>query len=144
MKISFILGIMLVLLVSCQGKSDLELAKQYKLELNYYGNSVKFTDLNMTNEASLSCNQTEMLRTECFASLVQTELNKGNDVREEWCDAINPSHRIKMSNNAFNLVYKEIDDTLLEELGEKRWPSKERKEELQEIKDDCNIKFMWQ
>ncbi|MBD3163856.1 hypothetical protein GF323_01540 [Candidatus Woesearchaeota archaeon] len=127
--------LLILVLTACTGHN--EMAKQYKLELNYYENSVKFTNLKMVDEAYDSCMRTEMLRTECFTSLAQSIMARNITPAQEFCMQINPDYEMPMSRKAFELVYREVDKTLALELREKIRPSAQRKETLKRIKEEC-------
>lgn len=137
MKILPIFIIASMFIMTACSQDHIKLAEQYNLELRYYINSAKFSDLNMTQEAFVSCNRTEVLRSECFTTLAQDLLIKKEDIKEEICNSIIPKEKMRMTEEAFQLVYPEQDANLEAELKEKLKPSKERKLSIAKIKEEC-------
>jgi hypothetical protein len=142
MRKYFILIFLMILLFSsgCSSKEDVQRAKKYKLELNYYQNSVKQLDNGLLDKALISCEQTEMLKSECYTSLVQKLMINEQPVKKEYCENIVPDYRMNMTMRAFLLVYAKIDDGLRQELELKINPSYERMEDFQKIKNECLVK----
>ncbi len=124
-----------ILLSACQ--SNKELAESYRLELQYYENSVRFMNLTMIDEAYMSCKETDMLRSECFTTLVQQMLARNLDPAKEFCDEIDPSYRMPMTIDAFYMAYQNVSEDLKKEFIEKRKPSEERQRQIRKIKEEC-------
>ncbi len=137
MKPIFIIIAVIILITSCSYERDKQLAEHYKLDLQYYQNSVSFASLNMMDQAYMSCTKTEILKSECFTSLVQSMLSKNINPAKEFCDEINPQEKMYMTKKAFTYVYPVIDEDLEEELNEKLNPSSQRIETLNIIKEQC-------
>ena len=131
-----IIPILVLLLTACASEEDYALAQKYKLELNYYENSVKFLDLGMREEAIESCERTELLRNECFTSLIQ-RMMQGNVDPNEYCEEVDPGQGINMTMAAFRIVYGKIDKYLNRELKQKINPAEARVHTLKQIKYDC-------
>jgi hypothetical protein len=136
MKKILILLSIIFMMTACSEK-HVEMAEKYKLDLNYYENSVRFSGLNMNEEAYTSCLQTTLLRSECFTTLVQELMSKDIAPEKSYCDEIMPEQKMEMSMKAFEFVYKDIDDELKEEFKEKINPSEKRIEALKKIKEEC-------
>jgi hypothetical protein len=131
-----LLIIIIALFMAGCGYDHYPLAQQYKLELNYYENSVRFLNQGMKQEAIDACHRTQILRNECFTTLVQhlmmLELEPG-----EFCDEIRPGQGMNMTMKAFKIVYDDMDRPLYDELKLKLDPSEERIQARKQIKHDC-------
>ena len=64
-------------------------------------------------------------------------LIKKEDIKEEICNSIIPNEKMRMTQEAFQLVYPKQDTNLEAELKEKLRPSKERKQTITKIKEEC-------
>ncbi len=135
-KIGLLLIIFIFLTSSCLQR-DKELADWYKHDLQYYENSIKFSMLNMTDEAYDSCNRASTLRNECFISLAQHYAAENLQTSSKICDEIKPEQKMRMTKKAFTLVYPTIDESLEMEIKEKLNPSKQSIATLKRIKEDC-------
>ncbi len=133
---SLLLAITLFFL-ACTSEKDIELAEQYRLDLQYYQNAVQFSSLNMHEEAKGSCDQTIHLKSECYTTYVQDLIAKGVQPQTESCNTIKPAEKMGMTMNAFRLVYPDIDKDLKKELKEKMNPSEQRINALTQIKEEC-------
>jgi len=114
------------------------LANQYNVELQYYEYSYNFANRNMNEQAFESCQQTHILRSECFTTLVQSLLSKNIPVPKDYCSEIHPGERMNMTMAAFKLVYGSMDADLKKEVKEKLNPSASRTGQVQSIKDRCS------
>ncbi len=130
------LGIIIFFLAACAADNK-KLAGQYALELQYYEYSFNFANRNMNQQAYESCTRTQILKSECFTTLVQSMLAKNISVPESYCNEIHPKEKMNMTQEAFRLVYGEIDPLLQKEIKEKLRPSKQRILQLEKIKGRC-------
>jgi hypothetical protein len=132
-----IFSILTVLMFGCTPIDDAQLAERYKLDLQYSDQALKFMDMNMTQEAEMSCNMTATLRSDCFTIIVMQQISKSIAPKKNWCQEIKPNEKINMSRQAYGYVYPEINADLQRELNQKLNPSKDRRRTLQQIKDNC-------
>jgi len=130
-----ILLLMVILLIGCVGNSDK--AERYKLDLQYYDYALELLDQGLNVEAYDSCNRTWYLKNECLISIVQTSISNESKVYQDWCNEIEPEYKIRMNMHTFEMVYTDIDDDLNNEIQQKRNPSKERRERILNIKEEC-------
>ncbi len=133
-KLFFLLP--LLILVSCSSQNDVDLAKQYRSELQSYENAAKFVRLNMQEEAIESCLQTQMLRSECFVSYVQDALAKEISPKREYCDYIQ-TRGMNMTLRAFGIAYGNVSDEMEMEFIRKIKPDPERIARVIAIKENC-------
>lgn len=140
MKITLLVIITAILIMTGCSANHIQLAEKYNLDLQYYQNSVKFSKKGMVNESFLSCNKTSILRNECFTSLAQDLIIYEHPINIEWCDEIKPGEKMNMTMKSFRYVYNEIDDILEKELNEKLNPSEQRRQTRANVKELCYIK----
>lgn len=134
-KLFVLLGLLII--CGCMKVNHDELASQYRLDLQYNDNAIKFAGLNMMDEAEMSCSHTKILRSECYTSLVQRMMSKDIPPKKVFCDEIQPEISINMTPKAFELVYGNIDKSMQAEIMEKLEPGRKRIEMLIKIKEDC-------
>ena len=130
----YFLSALAILLIACSPSPN---AEKYKIDLQYYDNAVKFAKLGIMDKAIESCNQTILLRSECFTSFAQIAGEKNISMKKKYCDEIIPEYKMPMEMQDFKHVYSDISPDLEKELQEKLNPSELRTKMIQKIKNEC-------